>query len=52
MTETVRDCVCQVPVLVVQRPRSVGKSTVLNEIARHAGQPVINLELPDVRPPS
>ena len=39
----------EVPVVALQGPRSVGKSTVLNEIARRQNAAVINLDLPDVR---
>ncbi len=49
ITETVRQRMGEVPVLVLQGPRSVGKSTVLKQIAGEIGQPVINLDRPDVR---
>jgi predicted AAA+ superfamily ATPase len=39
----------EVPVVVLQGPRSVGKSTVLNEIARQHSASVINLDLPGMR---
>mgnify|MGYP006370995919 CR=1 FL=1 len=37
------------PDVALQGPRSVGKSTVLNEIARQHAATVVNLDLPDVR---
>ena len=49
VTEVVIDRMAEVPVVALQGPRSVGKSTVLNEIAGLHGATVINLDLPDVR---
>ena len=49
VTEVVIDRMADVPVVALQGPRSVGKSTVLNQIARQHGATVINLDLPDVR---
>ena len=48
-TAVVVDRMADVPVVALQGPRSVGKSTVLNQIARQHGATVINLDLPDVR---
>ncbi len=48
-TDVVVDRMNDVPVVALQGPRSVGKSTVLNQIARWHGATVINLDLPDVR---
>ena len=39
----------EVPVVVLQGPRSVGKSTVLNQIAREHGATVVNLDVPGMR---
>jgi len=39
----------EVPVLVLQGPRSVGKSTVLHQIAQASGAQVLNLDVPAVR---
>lgn len=39
----------EVPVVVLQGPRSVGKSTVLNQIARDHGATVVNLDVPGMR---
>lgn len=49
VTDVVLARMREVPVVALQRPRSVGKSTVLNEIARHHNATVINLDLPNVR---
>jgi predicted AAA+ superfamily ATPase len=49
ITDVVRHRMREVPILVLQGPRSVGKSTVLAEIAADLHRPVINLDLPDVR---
>jgi len=49
VTEAVLARMQEVPVVALQGPRSVGKSTVLNEIARQHSARVINLDLPDVR---
>ena len=49
VTEVIIDRMADVPVVALQGPRSVGKSTVLNQIARQHGATVINLDLPDVR---
>jgi predicted AAA+ superfamily ATPase len=49
VTEVVRERMAEVPVIALQGPRSVGKSTVLGEIAREHGATIINLDLPDVR---
>lgn len=39
----------EVPVVVLQGPRSVGKSTVLHQIAEGSGAQVLNLDAPAVR---
>jgi uncharacterized protein len=49
VTEVILDRMIDVPVVALQGPRSVGKSTVLNGIARQHDATVINLDLPDVR---
>ena len=49
VTDVVLARMREVPVVALQGPRSVGKSTVLNEIARHHNATVINLDLPDIR---
>ena len=49
VTDVVLARMREVPVVALQGPRSVGKSTVLNEIARHHNATVINLDLPNVR---
>jgi predicted AAA+ superfamily ATPase len=48
-TEVVIARMRDVPVVALQGPRSVGKSTVLNQIARQHATTVVNLDLPDVR---
>jgi predicted GTPase len=40
VTEVVVDRMAEVPVVALQGPRSVGKSTVMNQIAREHGATV------------
>jgi uncharacterized protein len=49
VADVVAERMREVPVVVLQGPRSVGKSTVLNQIAREHDATVINLDLPGMR---
>ncbi len=49
IVEVVRARMREVPVVVLHGPRSVGKSTVLHQIAQESGAQVLNLDAPAMR---
>src|SRR5260370_32081776 len=49
LTEVVQARLTQEPVIVLNGPRTVGKSTLLSQLAEHLGRPVIDCDDPAAR---
>jgi uncharacterized protein len=49
LTAVLKDRLSEEPVVVLNGPRTVGKSTLLHQLARHLGRPLIDCDDPAVR---